>query len=173
MKWEIVIWSLNLSQGHDSIILGVGVLNCYCFGVLHSHYVWFLCCLSLNCAFDANQIGNFHLLHRRDGPPLIAVPPVVAQPVLVKLQNCIFNAVVLTVIWWCIQMKHTANKNSKTQLQVQLVVCESSLLHTQRWLTLGSLNCSTTLIWASTVKKIRDIIELWTSVKSGFIKLSS
>lgn len=132
MKREIVIWPLNLSQGHDSIILGVGVLNCYCFGVLHSHYVCFFCCLSLNCAFDDNQIGNFHLLHRRDGTPLIAVPPVVAQPVLMKLQNCIFNAVVLRVIWRCIQVKHTANRNSKTQLRVQFVACESSLLHMQR-----------------------------------------
>ena len=68
----------------------------------HSHYVWFLCCLSLNCAFDVNQIGNFHLLQLQDGPPLIGVTSVVAQPVLAKVQNCIFNAMLLRVIWFCI-----------------------------------------------------------------------
>lgn len=73
-------------RGHDSILLGVGVLNCYCFGVLHSHYVWILWCLSLNCAFDVDQIGNFHLLQCQDGSPLIGVPSAVAQPVPVKLE---------------------------------------------------------------------------------------
>lgn len=122
MNWEIAIWFSNLLKGHDPIILGVGVLNCYCFGVLHSHYVWFHCRLSFNCAFEANQIGGFHLLRRQDGPCLIGVPLRDGQAVLMKLQNCMFNAVFLRAIWLCIWMKHTANRNSMAKLWVQTLL---------------------------------------------------
>lgn len=86
----------------------MGALNCYCFGVLHSHYVCFLCCLSLNCASDVNQIGNFHLRQRWDGPPLIGVAPVVTQLALKQLQNCFWKAIFLRTIRLRIQMKNTA-----------------------------------------------------------------
>lgn len=65
---------------HESITLRVRDLIVFA-SVLHFHYVWFLCCLSLNCAFDVNQI----LLQHQDGPPLIEVPSAVTQPVPVKL----------------------------------------------------------------------------------------
>lgn len=102
MNWETVICSLNLLAGHDSIILGVEGLNCYCFGVSHPHYVWFLCCLSLNCSFDVNQVGNFHLLQRLDGPPLIGVSLVLSLLTLEKLQHRICNADLLWVTRLCI-----------------------------------------------------------------------
>lgn len=56
-------------QGRDSITPGVVPLNCYCFGVLHSHYVGFLCSLSLNCAFDVNRMGCFDSVWRWNGLP--------------------------------------------------------------------------------------------------------
>lgn len=56
-------------QGRDSITPGVVPLNCYCFGVLHSHYVGFLCSLSLNCAFDVNRMGCFDSAWRWNGLP--------------------------------------------------------------------------------------------------------
>lgn len=161
MNWEIVIWFLNLLQGHDSIILGVGVLNCYCFGVLHSYYVWFLCSLSVNCAFDVNQIGSFHLLQRWDGPRLIGVPSLVAQPVLMKLKNCIFNAILLKVIWLCIWIKHTANNNSQAKLWVQYEAYE--LEFTVAYMHSRLFKLQLYCIWTSAVKKTKDF--LWVNIK--------
>lgn len=53
----------------------------------------FLCGLSLNCAFDVNRMGRFHLPRRWDGPPKTGVPLLVTQLLLMELQNSIFNAI--------------------------------------------------------------------------------
>lgn len=119
---------------------------------LHCHYVWFLCCLSSNCAFDVNQIGNFHLLQCRDWPPLIGAPLVVAQPVLVKLQNLLCSFAQSDMVW------HFNEKQAK--LKVQFVAYELCCKCT----TPAYFNCSSTAIWTPTVRNIFRIHQVMLSL---------
>lgn len=52
----------SLSQEHGHLTVMAVVL-------FHSHYAWVLSSLSPNCAFDGNQMGNFHFVDSLIGVP--------------------------------------------------------------------------------------------------------